>query len=323
MVQDHAPAIRGEFVNIGRDDLDVHSGFRLAGLDLLADAVDGEVAGLGTVVTHDMELECFAPGEYLLPAKAYRACAAQACCTRVNTLDMIRIHPDGHHGIQVAPGKGVIKRVLGLIGGGIFHNKKVPALVVSRIQSLLNSRSKDESYYKLLYQEVSEVKQTVRYLCICLGILVASTSWAALKDFNGNPQKLSEYTGNGKWTVVMFWASDCRVCNAEIGQYIAFNQAHKDKDARIVGVSLDGQSGLAAARDFIKRHNVTFPNLVGEPQDVAELYQSLTGSDWVGTPSFLVYNPQGKLMAAQAGAVPTALIEKFIKSNSQSASATQ
>ncbi|MEJ2438086.1 MAG: TlpA disulfide reductase family protein [Gammaproteobacteria bacterium] len=167
------------------------------------------------------------------------------------------------------------------------------------------------------------MKQTARNFFIVLGLLIASTSWAALTDFSGATHKLSDFTGNGKWTVVMFWASDCRVCNAEINQYIQFNNAHKNKDARIIGVSLDGQSGLLAAREFVKRHKVTFPNLVGAPQEIANLYQSLTGSDWVGTPSFLVYNPQGKLMAAQAGAVPTALIEKFINNNTHSAAKAQ
>lgn len=163
------------------------------------------------------------------------------------------------------------------------------------------------------------MKHTARIFCMILGMLVATSSWAALKDFNGVTHKLADYTGKGKWTVVMFWASDCRVCNAEIGQYIQFNKEHKDKDARIIGVSLDGQAGLQAAREFVKRHAVTFPNLVGEPQEVANLYQTLTDSDWVGTPSFLVYNPAGKLLAAQAGAVPTSLIEKFIKENSKTA----
>lgn len=161
------------------------------------------------------------------------------------------------------------------------------------------------------------MKQTARFFCIILGLLMVSTGWAALKDFNGTPHKLKDFTGKGKWTVVMFWASDCRVCNAEIGQYIRFNNEHMDKNARIIGVSLDGQAGLPAAREFVKRHDVTFPNLVGEPQEVADLYQSLTSSEWVGTPSFLVYNPEGKLMAAQAGAVPTALIEKFIDDHTQ------
>lgn len=163
------------------------------------------------------------------------------------------------------------------------------------------------------------MKQTIRYLLVFVTLLVTASSWAELKDFSGEAHKLDEYIGKGKWTVVMFWASDCRVCNAEIGQYIQFNEANKDKNASILGVSLDGQAKLDAARDFVKRHDVNFPNLIGDPEAVADLYQTLTSNTWVGTPSFLVYNPQGELLAAQAGAVPTELITNFIKENSQSA----
>jgi hypothetical protein len=45
-------------------------------------------------------------------------------------------------------------------------------------------------------------------------------------------------------------------------------------------------------------------------------YTSVTGRQWVGTPTFLVYDPEGTLRAQQAGAVPTELIEQFIASNS-------
>jgi peroxiredoxin len=172
-------------------------------------------------------------------------------------------------------------------------------------------------------QEASQVKPTLRYILFIVGFLLIANTWAEFKDFNGTPHKLADFTGKGKWTVVMFWASDCRVCNAEIGQYIRFNDKHKNQDASILGVSLDGQSGLKAAQDFVQRHAVTFPNLVGEPNAVAELYQNLTGNEWLGTPSFLVYNTQGELMAAQAGAVPPDLIEKFIKENSQVANKPQ
>jgi peroxiredoxin len=165
------------------------------------------------------------------------------------------------------------------------------------------------------------VKQTIRYLLVVVSLLVVASSWAELKDFNGAPHKLAEYIGKGKWTVVMFWASDCRVCNAEVGQYIQFNDANKD--ASMLGVSLDGLAHLDAARDFVKRHAVDFPNLVAEPDEVAELYQTLTSNPWVGTPSFLVYNPKGELLAAQAGAVPTELITKFIKENTQTANKSQ
>lgn len=163
------------------------------------------------------------------------------------------------------------------------------------------------------------MKQTFRFLLVAVTLVVAVNGWAELRDLTGKPQKIEDYTGKGKWTVVMFWASDCHVCNAEVDQYVQFDQLHKAKDAGILGVSLDGQARLEAARGFVSRHSVSFPNLIGEPEEIADLFQTLTGSAWVGTPTFLVYNPGGELKAAQPGAVPAELIEQFIKDNSKTA----
>ena len=134
-----------------------------------------------------------------------------------------------------------------------------------------------------------------------------------VKDFAGSFHSLNEYTGKGKWTVVMLWASDCSVCNEEVGQYVKFHNAHKDKDASILGISMDGKRLKREAEKFIQRHGVTFPNLIDEPEKIAMLYSSLTGQPWVGTPTFLVYSPTGELRAAQVGAVPTQIIESFIR----------
>ena len=162
------------------------------------------------------------------------------------------------------------------------------------------------------------MKQTVRLVFLLCGLLVVTSSWADLMDLEGRPGRLADYTGKGKWTVVMFWASDCRVCNAEINHYIQFGQDHQNT-VSMLGISLDGQAGLDAARAFVKRHAVPFPNLVGDPATVATLYQSLTEHTLVGTPSFLVYNPKGELIGAQEGAIPPALIVKFIDDNTPAA----
>lgn len=151
---------------------------------------------------------------------------------------------------------------------------------------------------------------------LVVSLLVITPAWATLEDFNGKPHQLNEFTGQGNWTVVMFWASDCHVCNAEAEQYIQFHEAHKDKDAKILGISLDGEAKKKDAEAFIKRHAVTFPSLLGDPGEVASMYEKLTGGTWVGTPTFLVYSPTGELKAAQPGAVPPELIEEFIKQQS-------
>lgn len=140
-----------------------------------------------------------------------------------------------------------------------------------------------------------------------------------MPDLEGNFHGLSEYTGQGKWTVVMMWASDCHACNEEAHQYVAFHEAHKNNDATVLGISLDGKQKLGDAKQFVSRHEVSFPNLIDEPVKVTQFYSAMTGQAFVGTPTFMVFDPGGKLRGAQVGAVPTKIIEAFIAREGSSA----
>jgi len=160
------------------------------------------------------------------------------------------------------------------------------------------------------------LKSGFRTVVLVAGLAIAANASAkGLTDFSGAPKSISDYTGNGKWRIVMIWASDCHFCNKEAPNYVKFNQAHEKKDAQVLGISMDGKEKIQDAKDFIKRHHLNFPNLIGEPMNVAMEYMQLTNKNWVGTPSFLVYDPSGKLLAAEAGAVPVEVIENFIKSH--------
>lgn len=145
----------------------------------------------------------------------------------------------------------------------------------------------------------------------------------ALRDLAGQPRTISDYTGHGKWLVVMIWASDCSVCNADAHNYVDFYNAHHDKDITLLGISMDGWAQRAAAQAFIRRHRVSFPNLIGEPQAVADLYSELTDRPWFGTPTFLIFDPGGALRAQQVGAVPVRIIEQFIASHGARAAGGQ
>lgn len=152
---------------------------------------------------------------------------------------------------------------------------------------------------------------------VCLGLLVAGLSPSAaktpLKDFSGRSADLGDYTGKGKWLVVMFWASDCHVCNIEAHQYVEYAERERQGRVRLLGISLDGEARKTQAQAFIARHGVRFPNLIGEPEDVATLYTLLTARPWLGTPTFLIFDPVGKLRVQQVGAVPVPLIEDYIR----------
>jgi len=128
---------------------------------------------------------------------------------------------------------------------------------------------------------------------------------------------IDDYRQPGKWMIVMICAHDCQVCEREVGDYQRLHRRHVGDDALVLGITLDGEQGKQQALDFMRRHELEFDNLIGEPEVVAGYYQLTTGSRWVGTPSFLIFAPDGELMAKQAGAVEVEIVENFIAANTQ------
>lgn len=138
---------------------------------------------------------------------------------------------------------------------------------------------------------------------------------SALRDMRGQISTLAEQKIPGQWTVVMIWASGCHVCNQEAGEYVKFHDQHAGETAQVVGMSIDGWSAQGDADAFIERHQIQFPNLIGDVETVARWYATETGEAFRATPTFVVFGPEGELRAAQAGAVPPKVIEDFIRTN--------
>ena len=158
-----------------------------------------------------------------------------------------------------------------------------------------------------------------RALAISLAIGLFSSFAQAdsvLRDMRGNITTFDAQQTPGQWTVVMIWASYCHVCNQESEQYSAFHTKHAGRDAKIVGMSIDGWRERGEAEAFIERNQVIFPSLIGDMDTVARWYQMQTGEPFRATPTFMVFGPDGELRAAQPGAVPPSIIENFMASNS-------
>ena len=160
------------------------------------------------------------------------------------------------------------------------------------------------------------LRRLIRPWLLLLAVLVSGSAIAGsetvLKDFAGKPASIEQFGGKGKWLVVVMWASDCHVCDMEMPDYVAFHNKHEKTDARVLGISMDGEAKKADAQAFIASHKMDFPNLIGEPQALMLYYMMTTGGSFAGTPTILLYNPAGELRAAQAGAVPPSVIEDFM-----------
>lgn len=144
-------------------------------------------------------------------------------------------------------------------------------------------------------------------------VFACANSHARLSDFDGAAQGLSEHLGKGSWTLVMIWSSSCGICHHEAPRIEAFYRKHADHGVRVLGISLDSRSGVAAARHFVYEHGLSFPNLLGDRDDVALMYLDATGTYLPGTPGFLMYDPQGALRTFGVGPIDLVRVEQILR----------
>lgn len=155
------------------------------------------------------------------------------------------------------------------------------------------------------------LKNTGIILALLTAILLFAQPAAAMTDMNGKATSIQNMVGKGKWTVVKVWASDCHACRQTIHYLAQFEKQFTD--ASVFGISIDGQQGKQNAQRFIDQFKLGFPNLLSDTREIDDYLYASVGETLVGTPTIIVYNPQGKIAAVQPGAVKPDDLIRFIR----------
>jgi thiol-disulfide isomerase/thioredoxin len=128
-----------------------------------------------------------------------------------------------------------------------------------------------------------------------------------LPGLDGRHRAVKEFIGQGKWTVVAIWSTDCPICRRDMPEMAFFHDAHRHKDAIVLGVSIDGGARQPEIAEFVEDHGLDFVNLIGTPMQVATL-----GGPFRGTPTYYVYSPKGNLVTRQVGSMTQEAAEEII-----------
>ena len=153
---------------------------------------------------------------------------------------------------------------------------------------------------------------------VSLFLSLASHSAIAFTDIDGKPASIESFIDKDKWTVVEVWSSDCHVCRQHMPSMVKFDG--KLKNTQILGVTLDGideEEGYDKAEEFVMEYGMKFPNLVTNAIEMNIWMQQNTPEGLIGTPTFMIFAPKGKLVAMQAGPVGVDQIERIINSQSK------
>ncbi len=155
------------------------------------------------------------------------------------------------------------------------------------------------------------IKRLIRFAPLLLfipGLALSTAPDIALKDLEGRDRNVNEFLGKGKWVVVAVWSADCPVCRREIYHMTFFHDENRKKSIEVLGLSIDGSQNVEKARAFARDQSLNFPNLIGN-LDTPSL---LSGSLFIGTPTYYVFSPSGELLAQRIGAVTQEQMESLI-----------
>ncbi len=136
-----------------------------------------------------------------------------------------------------------------------------------------------------------------------------------VRTLDGHPAMLTEFFEPGKWTLVMIWTTYCGVCKQQFPMINAFHAEHHDKDAKVVGIALDGYHYVDAIRAAVAESQLSFNSLMGELSEIAPGVEEATGEEFSGTPTYLLFDTQGQPSALKVGPMKVDEIERFIQDN--------
>lgn len=143
-----------------------------------------------------------------------------------------------------------------------------------------------------------------RALVVITLSLMATSAWAfSFTDSKGKVQSLEAY--KGKWVLVNFWATWCPPCLEEIPDLISLNDKYSKTKLVVIGIAMDYRDPKQVT-DFADSMFITYPIVLGNATIAAQVGKV------EGLPTTYLYNPEGKMVAYQVGALTKAAVEKYI-----------
>ncbi len=95
---------------------------------------------------------------------------------------------------------------------------------------------------------------------------------AALEDLDGNPVQILDYVGEGKPTLIEFWASWCELCEALQPQ---LDQIHDEWGSRVdlVAVAVAVSQSQRRVKRHVEEHDIEYPYLWDGEGEAVKAYE--------------------------------------------------
>ncbi len=184
----------------------------------------------------------------------------------------------------------------------LFSSCAVLALVAAFLLPGCNSPSKPNTPANTTTANTKPAAPPVRAVPLAAAILNTE-----LKDIEGKPFKLSDYSG--KVVVVNLWATWCGPCRVEIPELIKLSNEYKARGVEIIGLTNeDPVEDATLVKDFVAKHQITYRVGWGNREFSLGLMQ---GNVRDVIPQSFVISGDGRVVAHLTGFNPSTTPERL------------
>ncbi len=140
-------------------------------------------------------------------------------------------------------------------------------------------------------------------LIVCSQVAASDAASIRLKSLANTDVLLSSNIQAGKLTLVMIWATNCPPCEEQKPMIQKFHTDHHTTKAQVVGVVIDGFKVLDEVHRLIEKEQPTYFNYVAEPSTFLTDFRMVTGKEFTGAPTYILFDDQGNTLAVAIGPI--------------------
>ena len=165
-------------------------------------------------------------------------------------------------------------------------------------------------------RRVARGPQPAALLGLSLALALLSPPLAAfeLQRMDGTRTNVDAHVGDGRWTLVMLWTTDCIPCEAQKPMIGEFHDAHAASRAHVVGIALDGPAAMPEIETLVEHHAAPYPTLVAFDDVFDRQFAELVGKPFRATPTYLLYAPDGRFAGSHTGPIERERLEAVVAS---------
>jgi len=116
----------------------------------------------------------------------------------------------------------------------------------------------------------------------------------------------------GRWELVMFWATYCHICKRDFEKLEQFIKDNPSVPLTIVGVVTDGIESKQKALTQIAERNLNYAHVLTDFDHSNAMYQEISNTTLIGVPSQLLYDTKNELIAFSRNAIDLDALEVIV-----------